>query len=65
MSFKEFLNQESVFGNVMPGIYTHAGYDDPIKKALRQAPGYLLNVDNQDEVVDKIKKKKRKIKKWF
>ena len=49
----------------MPGIYTHAGYDDPIKKALRQAPGYLLNVDNKDEVVDKIKKKKRKIKKWF
>jgi hypothetical protein len=65
MTFKEFLNQESVFGNIMPGIYTHAGYDDPIKKALRQAPGYLLNVDNHDKVVDKVKKKKRKIKKWF
>lgn len=62
MTFKEFLNQESVFGNIMPGVYTHSGYDDPIKKALRQAPGYLVKVDTSDIHQDKIKNKKRKIK---
>ena len=65
MNFKEFLKQESVFGNIMPGVYTHTGYDDPIKKALRQSPGYLIKVDNHDETLNKEKKKKRKVKKWF
>lgn len=65
MSFKEFLkNNESVFGNIMPGIYTHAGYDDPIKKAFRQNPGYLIKL-NSDEPIKTIKIKKIKKKKWF
>lgn len=65
MDFKQFLkNNESVYGNVAPGIYTHAGYDDPIKKAFRQNPGYMVKVED-DEPTEKTKIKKRKKKKWF
>ena len=66
MSFKDFLmKKESVFGNVTPGVYTHSGYDDPIKKAFRQGVGYVLKTNSFEEESKKIKNKKRKLKKWF
>lgn len=63
MTFKDFLKKESVFGNIMPGVYTHSGYDDPIKKALRQAPGYLVKVNASDKLKINNKKRFKKIKK--
>jgi hypothetical protein len=65
MNFKQFLkNNESVFGNTTPGIYTHTGYDDPIRNAFRQSPGNVVKITNY-EPIEKIKIKKKKKKKWF
>lgn len=65
MNFKQFLkNNESVFGNTTPGVYTHTGYDDPIRSALRQSFGNIVKI-TADEPIEKIKIKKKKKKNWF
>lgn len=52
--------EESSFDNIQPGVYTHAGYDDGIKAALRNSPGSLVKViDPELKIIKKHKKKKK------